>query len=162
MVTSGEKKFRTVRGYELLRQERNVLSHSMEDYLEMACRLSEGRGYTRINDLASALNVQPPSVSKMVQKLSELGYLNYKKYGVVELTGKGRELGDYLLKRHKTVEGFLQIIGVTEGILEETEKIEHNVSETTLERLRVLVTFMKENRLCLEAFMNYGTTLGAL
>lgn len=152
---SMEKEFRTVRGYELLRQEDNVLSHSMEDYLEMAYRLCKDKGYARVNDLASALNVQPPSASKMVQKLSGLGYVSYQRYGIVQLTRKGRELGRYLLQRHETVEGFLRLIGVTEGILEETEKIEHNVSEATLERIRILVAFMKENRGLFDAFERY-------
>ncbi|RJX18763.1 MAG: transcriptional regulator MntR [Ammonifex sp.] len=154
-----EKEFRTVRGYELLRQEDKVLTPSMEDYLEMACRLSRGKGYSRVGDLAAALNVQPPSASRMVQKLSGMGYVNYRKYGVVELTSRGQELGDYLLKRHDTIEQFLSIIGVTEGILEETEKIEHNISEGTLERIRVLVAFMQEHRQWIDAFNDYQKKL---
>lgn len=143
----GEDKMRfyTVRGYALLSQEDNSLTPSMEDYLEMAFRLSRDKGYTRISDLANALNVQPPSASKMVQKLAEINYINYEKYGMIELTAQGRELGEYLLKRHEIVEQFLRILGVQANILEETEKIEHNISEETMESLTILIKFMQEH-----------------
>lgn len=150
-----KKEFRTVRGYELLRQEDKALTPSMEDYLEMTCRLSRGKSYSRVGDLAEALNVQPPSASRMMQRLAKMGYVNYKKYGAIELTDKGKMLGEYLLKRHGTIEQFLSLIGVTEGLLEQTEKIEHNISEGTLERIRILVAFMKEHRQWKDDFNDY-------
>ena len=130
MVSSG-KDFYTDRGYALLRQYNKILTPSMEDYLEMAYRLGQDRGYIRMGDLAEALNVQPPSASKMVQKLAELGFFNYEKYGVVEFTDLGRETGEYLLGRHETIEKFLEVIGVKQNILKDTEQIEHNISDET-------------------------------
>lgn len=150
-----KKGFYTVRGYERLMQMDKSVTPSMEDYLEMAYRLSREKGYTRIGDLAGALNVQPPSASKMVQKLAEASYISYEKYGAIELTEKGREMGDYLLKRHETIAEFLQIIGVTEGLLEETEKIEHNLSRKTVEQIMTLVRFMRDNQEWKEMFELY-------
>lgn len=141
-----EKGFYTLRGYERMRQAEKSVTPSMEDYLEMAYRLSRGKRYTRISDLAGALNVQPPSASRMAQKLAEASYITYEKYGVIELTEKGRRLGSYLLKRHETIAEFLQMIGVTEGLLEETEKIEHSLSKKTVEQIMKLVSFMRENQ----------------
>ncbi|WP_054692112.1 metal-dependent transcriptional regulator [Syntrophomonas palmitatica] len=89
--------FYTVRGYQLLHQDESLMTPSMEDYLEMVCRLAKDKPYTRISDLSEALNVRQPSATKMVQKLAESGYLNYKKYEVIELTARGQELGEYLL-----------------------------------------------------------------
>lgn len=140
------EEFHTVRGYELLEKDRNILTSSMEDYLEMAYRLSKEKGYTRITDLALALNVQPPSATNMVQKLAQAVYMKYEKYGVIELTDKGMELGTYLLKRHEIMEQFLRIIGVKKNILEETEKIEHNVSSETVECIAILVKTLQENQ----------------
>ncbi|MFZ7103922.1 MAG: transcriptional regulator MntR [Peptococcaceae bacterium] len=145
MSNNMEKEFYTVRGYALLNQEENNLTPSMEDYLEMAYRLSRDKGFTRISDLAGALNVQPPSVSKMVNKLAELGYLIYEKYGIIQLTDTGIDIGKYLLERHETIEKFLLLIGVEENLLEQTEKIEHNISEYTLQRIRFFLAFFAEN-----------------
>lgn len=149
-MTDNNREFYTVRGYALLKQEDSNLTPSMEDYLEMAYRLGKAKGYTRIGDLAEALHVQPPSASKMVQKLSDLGYFNYQKYGLIEFTTQGQDLGNYLLGRHQIIDRFLTLIGVTQGILEETEKIEHNLSEETVHRLELLVNFLTQSNEWLE------------
>ena len=154
-----ERDFYTVRGYERLRQEDRSVTPTMEDYLEMIYRLSKDRGFTRIGDLAAALHVQPPSASKMVQKLAEVSFLNYEKYGVIELTAQGRELGEYLVKRHETIERFLRFIGASKSVLEETEKIEHNLSMETVKQIMLLVQFMEVNQQLMEAFIIYKQSI---
>ena len=136
--------FRTIRGYELIEKNRQ-LTASMEDYLEMTFRLARKKGYTRISDIASALHVQPPSASSMIQKLAEMGYIEYKKYGVIDLNQQGAELGAYLLERHHIIEKFLKMIGVTENVLVETEKIEHNLSSNTVLCLARLAAWLECN-----------------
>lgn len=138
------REFYTARGYTLLNQDDNILTPSMEDYLEMAYRLGKDRGYARTSDLAEALNVQPPSASKMVQKLAEMGYFKYERYGVIEFTEQGRETGEFLLRRHETIEKFLRMIGVVNYILEDTEKIEHSISEETYKQIRLFVQLYGE------------------
>jgi Mn-dependent DtxR family transcriptional regulator len=125
----------------------------------MIYRLSKDRGFTRIGDLACALHVQPPSASKMVQKLAEASFLNYEKYGVIELTAQGRELGEYLVKRHETIERFLVFIGANGRVLEETEKIEHNLSSGTVRQIMLLVQFMEANQQLMEAFTAYKESI---
>ena len=137
-----------------------MLTESMEDYLEMIYRLAREKGYTRMGDLAAALNVQPPSASKMVQKLAEMGYLQFEKYGVIELSKKGSEHGQYLLKRHETLERFLAIIGVKEQLLEETEKIEHYISPETIGKIMLLIKFMENDSEWLQAFNDFKNREG--
>jgi len=143
-MNSKEKRFYTVRGYELLEKDRNNLTPSMEDYLEMACRLSKVKNYTRIGDLAAALNVQPPSVTSMIKKLSNMDLVNYEKYAIVMVTDKGRELGDYLLERHEIIEKFLTLIS-DENILQETEKLEHTLGPKTIKGLSMIVYLFENN-----------------
>lgn len=130
---------------EYMKKEDDTLTASMEDYLEMIYRLSEKTGFTRIHDLAEALNVQPPSATKMVQKLSEIKLIDYEKYGIILLTNEGKESGHFLLDRHITIEAFLRILGVSENVLEETEKIEHTISNKTLEYFEDFIQFIQEN-----------------
>ena len=73
-MTSSE--FYTPKGYD--KKDSPPLSPTMEDYLEMICRLSEGEGYVRINTLAHHLNVTPPASSKMVHKLREQGLVEFE------------------------------------------------------------------------------------
>lgn len=130
---------------EYIKKDQGLLTPSMEDYVEMIYRLSKDSGYTRINELSNALNVQPPSATRMVQKLAEIHLVYYERYGVITLTEKGKLKGNMLLVRHNIVEKFLSSIGVTEGILEETEKIEHTVSKETLSCMTTYLSFLKDN-----------------
>lgn len=137
--------FHTVRGYQLLEQNKKLLTSAMEDYLEMIYRNSLVEGYMRINTLSELLNVQAPSATKMVQKLSSLGLVDYKKYGIIFLTENGREIGKFLLKRHEIIEAFLRHLGVSESLLIETELIEHVISAGTLQRIQLLNKYIESD-----------------
>jgi len=118
----------------------------MEDYIEMIYRLSINNGFTRIHELSQALNIQPPSATKMVQRLAEMGYIKYEKYGFLMLEERGKQIGDWLLKRHIIIENFMRIIGVRDSmVLQETEKIEHTLSNDTAICFESFVTFMLNN-----------------
>ncbi len=148
-------KFHTVRGYELLEKSQKILTSSMEDYLEMIYRNSLTEGYMRINTLSSLLNVAAPSATKMVQKLSRLGYLDYKKYGIIALTESGKKAGAYLLKRHEIIESFLKRLGIKEDMLIETELIEHSISDITLTRLEQFNLFLEQNQDIIERYEQF-------
>jgi len=134
----GVEKYHTVRGYQLLEQKQKLLTSAMEDYLEMIYRNSLVEGYIRINTLSELLNVQAPSATKMVQKLTKLGFTDYKKYGIIFLSENGKEIGKFLLERHYVIETFLKNLGVVESLLIETELIEHAITAKTLEKINIL------------------------
>lgn len=149
--------FRTFSGY--MKKEDNLLSASMEDYLEMIYRLSLKTGFTRINELSEALNVHPPSATRMVQKLGELDLLLYEKYGVIVLNDAGKRRGELLLKRHNTIESFFRIFGIPEEeLLAETEKAEHTFSERTTAHFEEFISFIKENPDVINRFKAYQST----
>jgi len=136
--------FRTLSGY--MKIEEHMLSASMEDYLEMIYRLSKDTGFTRINELSEALNVHPPSATRMVQKLGLLNLLQYEKYGVILLRAEGKRLGGMLLERHNMIEAFFRLLGINEEkILAETEKVEHMLSDETVKCFEKYILFVKEN-----------------
>lgn len=141
---------------EYMKKNENLLTASMEDYLEMIYRLSMKSGFTRINELSDALNVHPPSATRMVQRLGKLNLLKYEKYGVIILHDEGKSLGELLLKRHKIIETFLRTMGIPEEILlKETEKIEHTISEDTARCFEDFVLFIKNNHDIKEKYNNF-------
>ena len=141
---------------EYMKKEDKSLTASMEDYLEMIYRLSMENGFTRIHDLSKALNVQPPSATKMVQRLAEFKLLKYEKYGVLILREDGKRLGNELLIRHNIIENFIKIIGVDDAdALQETEKIEHTVSKKTTKCIEDFIEFVKENPDILTRYSTY-------
>ncbi|WP_399388565.1 metal-dependent transcriptional regulator [Thermoanaerobacterium sp. CMT5567-10] len=141
---------------EYMKKENNSLTASMEDYLEMIYRLSIKTGFVRLHELADALNVQPPSATKMVQKLAELNLINYEKYGVITLSNAGKAIGKNLIKRHNTILEFLKTLGIGENhLLEETEKIEHTINENTLQCFTNFIEFLKANKDVKERLTEY-------
>jgi DtxR family Mn-dependent transcriptional regulator len=71
-----------------------------ETYIERIYELKNKKGYVKTVDLANELNVKPSSVTEMLQKLANEGYIIYEKYRRIDLTDKGLELAKALEKRH--------------------------------------------------------------
>ena len=136
-----KEEFYTLKGYKIKNEE--ILSSSMEDYIEMIYRLSEKSDEVRVSELSSALNVQPPSTTKMIRRLAKENYVIYERYGFIKLTEKGKEVGSKLLERHRIIFEFLKCIGVKENILEQTEIIEHAVNDEVLNKIDELTKFLK-------------------
>ena len=157
-MTYDNEAFYTARGYETSSAKHN-LTPSMEDYLEMIYRLSKRKGYTRVNDLANKLNVQPPSVTKMMKKLNEKNLLFYKKYDIIRLTSKGKKQGHYLVQRHNTIKEFLKILATTDNLNKDVETLEHHISQSTLHAIACLTKFMSNNENFLKEFHNYKKNL---
>lgn len=149
-------KFHTVRGYQLMEQNKKLLTSAMEDYLEMIYRYSLNEEYLRINTLSELLNVAAPSATNMVQKLHNLGMLDYRKHGIIMLTETGKEIGKFLLLRHEIIEVFLKNLGVKESALIETELIEHNISAPTLQKMSIFNKFLKQNPEIIERFEKFS------
>ena len=84
-----------------------------------------------------------------------MGLINYEKYGIVLRQPKGEKIGRMLLNRHEIIESFLKLLGIAEGVLEETEKIEHTVSNQTLNRLEDITNFLKNNSEIIKEFEKY-------
>src|SRR6187200_2011609 len=130
-------------------------SQSAEDYLERIHALIEQKGYARVVDIACSLKVKQASVTGMVQKLSELGYLNYEKYRGLILTDKGRAVATRIQKRHETLSRFFSLLGLNEETQrEDIEGIEHHLSQDTVETLADLTKFFEDNPATLKTFLN--------
>jgi Mn-dependent DtxR family transcriptional regulator len=134
-------------------------SQSAEDYLERIYALIEEKGYARVVDIASSLKVKQASVTSMVQKLAELGFLNYEKYRGLVLTEKGRTVACRIKKRHQTLARFFSLFGLDEQTQQQDiEGIEHHLSAETVEVLSDLARFFEEHPEMLKAFLKSRKT----
>ncbi len=131
---NNENHFYTLKGYSLL--EKQEITASMEDYLEMICRMNENGSPVHINRLAQELHVRPSSASKMVTNLKARGLVDSPRYGTITLTEAGRQLGQYLLFRHEILHRFFCYLNDSENELEQVEKIEHFVTEKTIRNMK--------------------------
>lgn len=132
---------------------RSAPSQSAEDYLERIHELMERKGYARVVDIASSLKVRQASVTSMVQKLAESGYLQYEKYRGLLLTEKGRSVARKIQNRHATLSRFFSLFELdAETQRLDIEGIEHHLSPATLEMLGDLTRFLETNPDMLRAF----------
>jgi Mn-dependent DtxR family transcriptional regulator len=128
-------------------------SQSAEDYLERIHELIEQKGYARVVDIASSLKVKQASVTSMVQKLAEAGYLQYEKYRGLVMTDKGREVARKIQNRHATLSRFFSLFGLdAETQRQDIEGIEHHLSPATVEVLADLAQFFEKHPETLRSF----------
>lgn len=129
-------------------------SQSAEDYLERIHELIEEKGYARVVDIASSLKVKQASVTSMVQKLGELGFVNYEKYRGLILTDEGRAIARKIQARHETLSRFFSLFGLdSETQKLDIEGIEHHLSPATVECLADLAQFFEDRPATLQKFL---------
>ena len=129
-------------------------SQSAEDYLERIHELIREKGYARTVDIASSLEVKQASVTRMVQKLGELGYLKYEKYRGLILTDKGLAVATRIKRRHETLSRFFSLLALDDATQKhDIEGIEHHLSSDTLDVLADLASFLEKNPEVLQRFL---------
>lgn len=121
------------------------LTPSLEDYLEELYRFSLYTDTVRVTDLSVKLSVSMPSVTKALHKLKDGQYISYERYGEISLTEKGKELGEFLVKRNQLLKEFLILIKTNCNIEAEAEAMEHYLSEATIRSIQAIVTFLNNN-----------------
>ncbi|GAB6086210.1 metal-dependent transcriptional regulator [Alkaliphilus crotonatoxidans] len=150
-----KKRNQLMKTYEVKREQRGALTASMEDYLETIYLTQRKEGHVRMNILAEKLRVQVPSATKMVQKLTRQGLLDYEKYGLIHLTEEGEALGRFLWERHQTVEAFLTLLEVEDNLYRNIEAMEHSFSMEILHQIRLLNDFFRESPQVMEQFRQF-------
>jgi len=127
-----------------------------EDYLEIISELVDLKGYATTLDISRFMNVSPPSVTKMLQKLDEKKYLEYEKYHGINLTDIGKQVADTIRRKHSTLLEFFEILNIGKEIAnQDTEGLEHHLNDKTIRRLRKFITFLKSNPKIIKQFREF-------
>ena len=129
---------------------------SEEDYLEVIAELVELKGYATTLDISRFMNVTPTSVTKMLQKLDEKKYLEYEKYHGINLTIMGKHVADSIRRKHSTLLEFFEILNIGKEIAnQDTEGLEHHLSDKTIRQLKKYITFLKSNPKIIKNFHEF-------
>ena len=113
------------------------LSRSVEDYLKAIYSLSEKGSAASTSEIAGALDVQPASVSGMVKRLAEAGYVEHLPYRGVRLSPEGTREALRIIRRHRVLETYLsQRLGYSwDDVHAEAERLEHAASDELIDRM---------------------------
>ena len=130
-----------------------------EEYIEIICLLEKQEGRAQTGRIAEAIDVNPPSVTSMLQKLEQEGLIIYEPYVGARLAPAGERMARDLWMRHRTFADLLELLGVKREVAEiDACEFEHHVSPETLDRLRLFLEYLSESpdgRRCLEAFERF-------
>lgn len=117
----------------------NTLTISIQDYLKSIYELTENGQSASTNALARKLNISPPSVTGMVQKLASAkpALVEYQKHQGVTLTDEGKKAALEVIRHHRLLEAWLvQTLGYSwDEVHEEAERLEHVISEDFEQRI---------------------------
>jgi DtxR family Mn-dependent transcriptional regulator len=113
-----------------------MLSQAVEDYLKTIYKLHSG-GAVTTTEIARSLGVSSASVTNMVKKLAQSGFLTHQSYRGVVLTAAGEKIALEIIRHHRLLETYLrEIMGYGwEQMHAEAEHLEHHISEEFEDRL---------------------------
>jgi DtxR family Mn-dependent transcriptional regulator len=124
-----------------------VLSESLQDYLEVVYLLVHRHSVARMKEIAALVGVGKSSVTGAIQALAERGLVNYGPYQYVTLTEAGLAAGRELLERHRMIRQFLMdVLGVPEAEAETVGcKMEHAIKGEVLDRFVQFLGFVRSH-----------------
>src|SRR6202171_5500882 len=101
-----------------------------QDYLKAIHRLGGADQQASPADIASRLGVRAPSVTGMLKRLAEAGWITYESGRGARLTERGVSEARRVIRRHRLVELFLtRVLGLDWSEVDaEAEALEHAIS----------------------------------
>ncbi len=107
-------------------------SRVIEDYVKAIYAIAaERQGLVQNGEVAERLGVTPATATSMLQRLAELGLVEYRPYKGVSLTAGGERVALEVIRHHRLIEAYLaEALGMPEDrVHEEAEVLEHYISE---------------------------------
>lgn len=122
-------------------------SFTEENYLKIIYHLAENTNNVQTNAIAAQMQTKPASVTDMIKKLAEKGFVDYIKYQGVTLTDKGRNAAIDIVRKHRLWEVFLvdKLNFKWDEVHDVAEELEHIKSTALIERLDEFLGFPKSD-----------------
>jgi DtxR family Mn-dependent transcriptional regulator len=123
------------------------ISENIEEYLEVLYRNGSNGEQVSTTQLSKDLGIAPGSVTQMLKKLEDLGYIEYTPYKGATLTDEGMKIAQKITRKHRILEKFLlDVLKVKEeNIHDQACEMEHTLSD---EAERALCTMLHRPDLC--------------
>jgi len=112
-------------------------TEAVQDYLKAIYTLAQHTQTVSTSAIADRLGVNPASVTSMIKRLSDQGFVTYQRYQGVALTEAGELLALEVIRHHRLLEAYLHLsLGVPwDKVHAEAEVLEHFLSEDLEDRI---------------------------
>ncbi len=124
------------------------MTFSEENYLKIIYHLGQERlEEVTTNAIADAMQTKASSVTDMIKKLHEKGWVEHKKYQGVSLTKEGEKNALFVIRKHRLWEVFLveKLHFSWDEVHEVAEQLEHIQSDKLIEELDKLLLYPEKD-----------------
>ena len=123
------------------------LSENIEEYLEVLYRYGNKNGYVSTTTISKKLKIAPASVTQMLKKLEDLGYIDYIPYKGANLSSEGYKIAQKITRKHRILEKFLtDVLKINPGNVHiQACDMEHSLSD---EAERAMCHILKHPDVC--------------
>lgn len=110
---------------------------SVEDYLKTIYDLSKNGNSVSTTEISRTLKVAPASVTEMLKKLAEKGYITHSPYHGTTLTTAGKRIAENTVRKHRLLERFLHDVLKIDNtkVHKQACEMEHALSDEAEESL---------------------------
>ena len=125
----------------------DALSESAEMMIKNINELASNGERVRTSDLSIKTELKPATVTEMIQRLGEIGLVDYEPYHGVHLTKQGQHVADVIAHRFSILQRFLtEILGVEKEEADEVAcRMEHILTRDVENRLSNFLGVNSEN-----------------
>lgn len=123
------------------------ISENIEEYLEVLYKFGSRDKPVSTTTISKNLSIAPGSVTQMLKKLEDLGYITYVPYKGALLTGEGMKIAQQITRKHRILEIFLkEVLKIKdENVHLQACEMEHSLSD---EAERALCHMLNHPDLC--------------
>ena len=121
-----------------------MLSSSLEDCLVSIYEMALQEHELKSSEIAKRLNVPLSRAIQGIQRLHYQKYLTYSPYRPLELTEKGKMMGEYLVARKAIIREFLDILQIEENVESEVKAMEQYLSISSIRTIEKFVLFIRQ------------------
>ena len=107
------------------------ISENIEEYLEALYKFGSKDSYVSTTTLSKELGIAPGSVTQMLKKLEDIGYIDYIPYKGANLTDEGNKIAQKITRKHRILERFLKdVLKIKdENLHAQACEMEHSLSD---------------------------------
>ena len=107
------------------------ISENIEEYLEVLYKFGSKDAYVSTTTLSKELGIAPGSVTQMLKKLEDIGYIDYVPYQGASLTDEGTKIAQKITRKHRILERFLKdVLKIKdENLHHQACEMEHSLSD---------------------------------
>ena len=107
------------------------ISENIEEYLEVLYKFGSKDSYVSTTTLSKELGIAPGSVTQMLKKLEDIGYIDYVPYKGANLTDEGIKIAQKITRKHRILERFLKdVLKIKdENLHHQACEMEHSLSD---------------------------------